>query len=166
MNFKLTYDDLFMNMAYLISMKSKDESTKIGAVVVDDDNIVVSMGFNSLPRGINDNIKERQKNPHKYSFMAHAERNSIYNSSRKGISLKNYTLYTLGFPCSGCTIAIIQSGIKEIVLCSNWQYNNNKWNEESKISKEMLDEANISIRYWNGTLQQIKACNGGEVYNF
>lgn len=168
MNFNLSYDDMFMNMAYLLAMKSKDENTKIGAVIVDDEHNVVSTGFNSFPRGINDNIKERQEKPEKYYYFSHAERNSIYNAARIGVSLKNCNLYTPGFPCTNCALAIIQSGIKEIILCENWDYlpSSQKWKDEAKISKEMFDEAGIKIRYLNTDFLQIQACKNGIVNNF
>jgi len=61
-------------------MRSKDKSTHVGAVVVDDLNIVRSMGYNSFVRGINDDVPERQERPEKYFWFEHAERNAIYNS--------------------------------------------------------------------------------------
>lgn len=166
-NFNLSYDDLYMNMAYLSAMKSKDQSTKIGAVVVDNDNTVRAIGFNSFPRGINDDLSERQEKPHKYFYFAHAERNSVYNSARTGVSLKDCRMYTPGFPCSGCAISIIQSGIKEVILCSEWSKKNSaKWSEEAAASKEMFDEAGVKVRYWTGSLLNITGHKSGETFRF
>ena len=69
-----SYDELFMNMAYLAAMKSKDIKTHVGAVIVGPDNEVRSLGFNSFPRGINDNVLERQERPEKYNWFAHSEK--------------------------------------------------------------------------------------------
>ena len=66
---KVSWDDYFMTMVYLAAMRSKDESTHIGAVIVGPDNEVRSTGYNSFPRGMNDDIKKRQKRPEKYFFF-------------------------------------------------------------------------------------------------
>lgn len=162
-DFKLSYDDYFMNMAYLCSMKSKDQSTKIGAVVVGPDREIRSTGFNSFPRNINDDIQSRQERPEKYMFMAHAERNAIYNAARMGITLKDCTLYTPGYPCSGCAIACIQAGIKEVVLDLDWNDEiPEKWDKEHIISKQMFEENGINVRYWQGELLQIQSIRRNE----
>ena len=143
----LTY---FINIAEQIKLKSKDNHTQIGVVVVGPDNEIRSTGYNSFPRGIRDDVLDRQERPLKYFYFAHAERNSIYNAARMGISIKDCIMYmTCGVPCSDCAIAIINSGIKEIWV--NWnkqQSNSEKWMEHSKHSLIMFEEAKISVRYW------------------
>ena len=67
---KILWDDYFMTMVYLVAMRSKDESTHIGAVVVGGDKEVRSVGYNGFPRGMDDNIKERQLRPLKYFFFS------------------------------------------------------------------------------------------------
>ena len=160
-----SYDDLFMNMAYLVAMKSKDQSTHIGAVVVGPDNEVRSTGLNSFPRGINDNLPERQERPEKYFFFAHGERNAVYNAARMGTSLKDCRIYTNGVPCSDCAIAIIQSGISEVIVDKDWDKNNKeKWSESAKRSLQMFEEAGITVRYWLGDLVQINRFRSGEEF--
>lgn len=135
-------------MAELVSTKSKDPSTKVGVVIVGADNEILSTGFNGFPRGVDETIPERWERPAKYMFIEHAERNAIHNAARNGIVLKGSTMYTnfIGCPCTECTKAIIQSGIKKIV--GNGQAFNGKgdhWEEEMRIAKIMLDEANIEV---------------------
>jgi dCMP deaminase len=76
-NEEISWDQYFMSMAYLVSMKSKDKSTKVGCVIVGPDNEVVSTGYNSFPRLLNDNVAARSERPLKYMFIEHAERNAI-----------------------------------------------------------------------------------------
>ena len=85
----------FLGIAEQVKLKSKDESTQIGAVVVGEDREVLSTGYNSFPRGLDDSLKERQERPEKYFWMEHAERNAIYNAARIGVSLKNSTIFKL-----------------------------------------------------------------------
>ena len=72
--------EYFYNIANEVKNKSKDERTQIGAVIVGKNKEIVSTGYNSFPRGINDNLKERQERPEKYFWFEHAERNAIYNA--------------------------------------------------------------------------------------
>ena len=83
-----------------VKLKSKDENTKIGAIIVGKYKEIVSTGYNSFPRGLKDNIRERQERPEKYFWFEHGERNAIYNAARIGVSTKGCTMYlSCGIPC-------------------------------------------------------------------
>jgi dCMP deaminase len=140
----------FLNIAEQVKLKSKDESTQIGAVIVGEDKEVLSTGYNSFPRGLDDSIKERQERPEKYFWMEHAERNAIYNAARIGVSLKNSTIYlTSGLPCMDCARGIVNSGIKTVYckqVCTT--KNKDKWDESQKKSLELLRECDIDVIYY------------------
>ncbi len=85
--------EYFLNIAESVKLKSKDRRTQIGAVIVGKDNEIVTTGYNSFPRGINDDVEERQQRPEKYFWFEHAERNAIYNAARIGVSLRDTTMY-------------------------------------------------------------------------
>lgn len=141
----LEWDDLFMSMAYLIAMKSHDNSTRVGAVIVGPDHEVRSMGYNGLPRGLSYNA-HRIVSPTKYSYTEHAERNAIYNASRFGAPLLSCTLYTQWIPCSDCARAIVQTGIKEVVVHKAWEtLIGDKWKESCTIGREILMECGVTI---------------------
>ena len=130
----MDWKEYFLGIAEQVKLKSKDESTQIGAVVVGEDREVLSTGYNSFPRGLDDSLQERQERPEKYFWMEHAERNAIYNAARIGVSLKNSTIYlTSGLPCMDCARGIVNSGVK-IVYCKQvcTTKNKDKW-EEIKI---------------------------------
>ena len=55
-----------MTFAYLVSMKSKDPSTRVGAVIVGKDNEIISTGFNGLPRNVEDKIDRYINKEYKY----------------------------------------------------------------------------------------------------
>lgn len=142
--------EYFLGIAEQVKLKSKDESTQIGAVIVGEDNEILSTGYNSFPRGLRDDKEERQVRPDKYFWMEHAERNAIYNAARVGTPLKNSTIYlTSGLPCTDCARAIINTGIKKIYckrVCTTT--NKEKWEESQKKSLEMLGECGIDIIYY------------------
>jgi dCMP deaminase len=161
----MNFDDYYMNMAYLVSMKSKDESTHIGAVVVGSDNEVRSVGYNSFPRGILDNLPERQIRPEKYYWFEHAERNAVYNATLLGTSLKGCRMYTNGIPCMDCARAVVQAGIKEVIIDKKWDDNNDDiWIENAKRTKVLFGEAEVKIRYWEGELVCIQRFKRGKVF--
>ena len=107
--------EYFRTLAHTVKLKSKDVNTQIGAIIVGRDKEIVSTGYNSFPRGLQDNLKERQERPEKYYWFEHAERNAIYNAARIGVSTKGTTMYlSCGIPCSDCARGIINAGITRI----------------------------------------------------
>lgn len=152
-----TWDELFMRGVYWIATKSKDPRTKIGAVVVKEHRPVL-WGFNGIPENVKD-LPERMIRPIKYKYFAHGERNACYQGTAFGISARDGTLYTQGIPCCDCAIAIIQSKIKEVVVHKQWQEyetlfasNRKQWKGHNKISTDMLWEAKVRIRVFDGIL--------------
>lgn len=145
----MNWDEYFINIAEQVKLKSKDRNTQIGVVIVGNNNEIVSTGYNSFPRGINDDIEERQERPEKYFWFEHAERNAIYNAARIGVSTLGTTMYmTCGISCADCARAIINSGISKIVLREGRGATNEKWQESSKRSMQMFKEAGIEVTYF------------------
>ena len=109
----MTWDQYFLNLAKTAASKSKDPSTKVGAVIVAKNNTVVSMGYNGLPRQLQD-LPERYENRElKYRLVIHAELNALIHARR---TLNGCTLYTYPLPCCEvCSIHLIQAGIVRFV---------------------------------------------------
>jgi len=147
----MNWTEYFINIAHQVKLKSKDQKTQIGVVIVGKDNEIVSTGYNSFPRGLNDEVQMRQERPEKYYWFEHAERNAIYNAARIGVSTKNCTMYlTCGIPCADCARGIINAGITQIV-CEPFPVFNAKgslWEEHAKRSLIMFEEAGVSINYY------------------
>jgi len=147
----MKWEQYFRSIANQVKMKSKDENTQIGAVIVGSDNEIVSTGYNSFPRGIDDNVDSRQERPEKYFWFEHAERNALYNAARIGVSSKGCTMYlTCGIPCADCARGIINSGISKIV-CENhltFGESTQKWYEHAKRSLIMFEEAGVEVAYY------------------
>lgn len=159
-----SWDDYFMSLSYLVASKSKDKRTHIGAIIVGPDNEIVTTGYNSFPRGLNDNVLERQEKPEKYFWFEHGERNAIYNASRIGSSTKGCKMYTNGVPCTDCGRAVVQSGILEVIVDKRWDENNSpKDKEESEKTIQMFKETGIKLRYWEGNLIGIHKFRRGEI---
>lgn len=148
----MTFDEMFMSMAFLTAMKSKDQNTHCGAVIVGPDNEIRSTGYNSFPRGLNDNIAARQLRPEKYLWIEHAERNAIYNAARMGTSIIDCTIYCTGYPCMDCARGIVQSGIKEVVF-TDTHHANQKWAKDSLENVPTLfKETGVQFRIYEGPI--------------
>lgn len=140
------WGDYFIRIANQVKLKSKDKNTQIGVVLVGEDNEIVSTGYNSFPRGINDDVDERQEQPEKYFWFEHAETNAIINAARIGVSTKGTTMYmTCGLPCAACARAIINAGVKWIICNSVQVTKEEKWVEENKRSIQMFEEAGVEV---------------------
>jgi len=139
------WDNRFMDLAKEISTWSKDPSSKIGAVAVDDNKRILSMGYNGFPRGINDSPEKYENKEIKYSRIVHAEMNCVFNAAHQGVSLNSSSMYVYGLPiCNDCAKGLIQVGIKRVVLkkLDTWT---DKWMGSWRISQEMFKEANTEI---------------------
>lgn len=139
-----------MNVLKLVSIAkayaalSKDPSTKVGAIIVDDDCNVLSEGFNGFPRGVSDLHTRYQDRPTKYQFTAHAELNAISQAARKGVKTLGGTLIVTALhPCNVCAGAIIQAGIKRVYAPINNA--NNRWDSATEVAKTMLAEAGVEV---------------------
>ena len=133
-----------MAVAMLSAERSKDDSTQVGACIVNEDNRILSMGYNGMPTGCSDDVMpwEREGEPleQKYMYVCHAELNAILNND--GGSLKGARIYTTLFPCNECAKAIIQSGIKEVVYYSD-KYAST---DSTKGSRRMFELAGVNCR--------------------
>ncbi|MBR4256228.1 MAG: dCMP deaminase family protein [Clostridia bacterium] len=137
----ISWDEYFMSVALLASMRSKDPNTQVGACIVGDDKRIISTGYNGFPRGCSDDEFpwNREGEETKYPYVVHAELNAILNAG--GRSLAGSTLYVALFPCNECAKAIIQAGIKTVVYLSD------KYDGTPSVcaSKRMLRAAGVKL---------------------
>lgn len=134
------WDRWFLGLAEYISTASKDPSTQVGAVIKDEKNRIVSMGYNGLPRGVKDTLERLHNRELKYKVIVHAERNALLFAEQ---ALDGCTIYTHPFaPCTVCAGLIIQSGITRVV---SWENDNPRWIEDIKLSAELFKEAGVEF---------------------
>lgn len=149
----ITWDEYFMGIAYLSAMRSKDPSTQVGACIVDQDHKVVSIGYNGMPIGCDDDQMPWERGEgidSKYLYVCHAEFNAILNI--RSASLKGCSIYVSLFPCNECAKAIIQTGIKEIIYVSD-KYADT---DGVKASKKMFDMCGVTYRKFEGRIPEIQ----------
>ena len=147
----INWDEYFMGVAMLAARRSKDPSTQVGACIVSQDNIIISTGYNGMPKGCSDDEFPwgREGAETKYPYVVHAELNAILNAN--GRDLRGSKLYVALFPCNECAKAIIQSGVKEVLYLSD-KYADSP---STLASKRMLTAAGVTFRQLKTTLQSI-----------
>lgn len=149
----LKWDEYFMGIALLSAQRSKDSGTQVGACIVNDENNILSMGYNGMPRGCHDDYmpweREGETLETKYPYVCHAELNAILNNN--GRLLKGSRIYVTLFPCNECAKAIIQSGIKEIIYLSD-KY---KDTDGVKASKMMFDMVGVKYRQYQKSNKEV-----------
>ena len=151
----ISWDEYFMGIAMLAARRSKDPNTQVGACIVSQDNIIISTGYNGMPKGCSDDEFpwDRTGEETKYPYVVHAELNAILNAN--GRDLRGSRIYVALFPCNECAKAIIQAGIREVVYLSD------KYHDTPSViaSRKMLDSAGVKVR-------QIKPTKASIVLNF
>ena len=135
----ISWDEYFMGVAKLAAHRSKDPNTQVGACIVSPDDIIISTGYNGMPKGCSDDEFpwDREGAETKYPYVVHAELNAILNAN--GRDLRGSRVYVALFPCNECAKAIIQSGVKEVVYLSD-KYANTPG---TLASKRMLAAAGV-----------------------
>lgn len=138
----ISWDEYFMGVAKLAGFRSKDPSTQVGACIVNDENKILSVGYNGFPKDCSDDEfpwEREGDDPYelKYFYVTHSEMNAILNF--RGGSLQGSKLYVTLFPCNECAKAIIQAGIKTVI------YESDKYAHlpAYRASKRMLHSAGV-----------------------
>ncbi len=140
------WDKRYLELAAVIGTWSKDPSRGIGAVAVGSKGQVLSQGYNGFPRGIEDIPERYNDRTKKYKLVVHAEQNLVYNASYSGVSLDGSTLYVTGLPvCSDCAKAVIQVGIKRVVMPK--QDIEPRWKDSWSLTREMFDESGVDWEF-------------------
>ena len=149
----ISWDEYFMGIAMLAARRSKDPNTQVGACIVSQDNIIISTGYNGMPKGCSDDLfpwgREGDPEMTKYPFVVHAELNAILNAN--GRDLRGSRVYVALFPCNECAKAIIQSGVKEVYYLSD-KYADSM---STLASKRMLMSAGVKFTQLRTSIKEI-----------
>lgn len=133
-----------LKLAKEVASWSKDQSTKVGAVITTANGSPVSWGFNGMAMGINDDILERHERPEKYKWFCHAERNAMDLAPR---DIEGCIMFVTFCPCSSCAQSIIQRKIKTVVVDANYSEFKmpERWQDDMRVSMKMLEEAGVTV---------------------
>jgi dCMP deaminase len=138
-------DEYFMKMAHLVKERATCTRRKVGAVIVKNKHIL-STGYNGNPKGLKhcDEIgclRTKLEVPsgerHELCTGVHAEQNAIIQAASFGTSIKDSVLYCTNTPCSVCAKMIINAGITEVILDSEYP---------DKLAMKVLNDSQVKVR--------------------
>ena len=141
----IDWDEYFMLQAMVASFKSKDPTTKVGAVFVDQNHHQITMGYNGFVAGLDETQLPWGKEGavglehQKYGYVVHAEANAILHSP---VPLSNSRAYTTLFPCHECAKLIASCRVSEVIYLSD----KNQGEESNRIAKKIFHLAKIPTR--------------------
>lgn len=157
------WDTRFLGMAILVASWSKDPSTKVGAVIVDQQRRVVSVGYNGMPPNVPDDVYLQTRDL-KIMCTLHAESNAIDFAHR---DISGCTIYVTHPPCTACASRIITNGIKEVVSIEPNSDFLSRWELQNKIADDILTAAKVKTRKikqnWSNTECQTKTSSYNSV---
>jgi dCMP deaminase len=136
------WDARLVALAGLVATWSKDPSTQVGAVIVDDRRRLLSVGYNGFPRGVADLPERLNHRPTKYALVCHAEENALTQCEtpiRHGA-----TLYASLFPCQDCAKLALQRGITRICAPAP-DLSHPRWGRQFATTLALLAEAGVEV---------------------
>ena len=151
---RLSWDEYFMKLAWLVAERSTCERHHVGAVIVRDKRILTT-GYNGAASGTKDCLElgclRNQLNipsgtRHEICRAIHAEQNAIIQAGTHGINIQGGTLYCTHSPCILCAKMIANAKIKRVVM--SIKYPDETFQnlfKESGITFETMDIPNLII---------------------
>lgn len=137
------WDDFYLGMAKYVASKSKDPSTKTGAVIVRPDKTVASIGYNGFPKKMPDQEKHYLNRDEKYSRIIHCEMNALLFAKEE---LEGYTLYTYPFiSCDRCFVHMVQKGITRFVAPKCPEDKAERWKSVFDKTHQYAKEMGVEI---------------------
>ncbi len=150
------WDQHFLALALECARMSKDPSTKVGAVLVGWDNIIIGTGFNGFPRRIADTPERLNDRETKLELVVHAEMNAVLHAARRGQRILQSAIYVAAFdqfgtevwggpPCVRCTVELMQAGVTEFVSRPK-RIAPSRWHESIAKAQALIEEAGLHYR--------------------
>ena len=137
------WDQRFLDIAELASAWSKDPNAKVGAVIVDTQGQVASVGYNGFPKMVEDSAERYHNQAEKLEMVVHAEQNAILGA---GTRARGGTAYVFGKPvCARCAGSLIQAGVVRVIATEPQQGTDSKWDASGRLGRQMMNEAKVAF---------------------
>lgn len=152
----MNWDEYFLKIAETVALKSKDPSSKMGCVIVDQNKRVVSLGYNGMIQGANESKMTLTERPMKYHFAIHSEMNAIIFAHQ---DLTGCTLYNRVATCDNCLKYCLQAGIKRFVYLE-LRVNSHFTDPQKSMTNVETDEAVIRLLASMPDVETLNLTNG------
>lgn len=134
--------EYWMSIAWKATERSKDPSTQVACVIVDEDQTLLSTGYNGFPPGYPDTPEVWNNKPQKYECVIHAECNAVGRAARKGVKLSGATVYITHHPCLNCAKTLLAAGIKKLVYNTVVE---RFPEEEMKKARDLMEASGVTV---------------------
>lgn len=151
-----SWDKYFMKIAEAVAEKSKDPSSKMGCVIVDENKRVVSLGYNGLIQGADESKMTLSERPMKYYFAIHSEMNAVLYARR---DLTGCTIYNRVATCENCLKYCLQAGIKRFVY-EELRVHSHSSDPKHSMTNPETDEAIIRLLASMPEVETLNLSNG------
>lgn len=135
----------FIGLARHVSTWSKDPSTQVGAVIADDKKRIVSLGFNGLPRRVEDSASVLYNRETKLKLTLHAEENALLFARS---SVEGCTLYATHPPCAKCAAMIVQASIASVIVPLPDEIFISRWQTDVALAQKVFSEAGVNFKFF------------------
>lgn len=135
----------FMPVAEALAQMSKDQSTKVGALILGSGREILSAGWNGAPRGSSADEDERKQRPEKYQWFSHAEMNAVAQAARAGTKIEGGVLVVTHAPCMICARLIVQAGISKVVTRAPTAEFAQRWAEDLGRAERLFKECGVTL---------------------
>ncbi len=159
------FRDLILT-AYEVAFKeSTDTSTKIGAVIIDNNGKILVSGANAFIHPDMALDPKNHERPLKYKLTEHAERAAIYKAAFAGVPLVGQTMVCPWACCSDCARGIVLSGI-QLVIAHQQAFDKtpDRWREEVALGINILESNGVSYTLYDGKIGGIENLFDGEIW--
>ncbi|MCE2773117.1 MAG: dCMP deaminase family protein [Bacteroidetes bacterium] len=120
-NARPSFDDIYMELASNLALRSHCVKAKVGAVLTKDTRII-SLGYNGPPAGTHNCDLEwpdtgcPRDSKGSCSLALHAEQNAILYAAKNNVPIEGCTLYVTLSPCIACARIIYTTGIRRVIF--------------------------------------------------
>ena len=152
----MNWDEYFLQIAEAVALKSKDPSSKMGCVIVDQNKRVVTVGYNGMVQGSDESKMTLSERPMKYHFAIHSEMNAIIFAHQ---DLTGCTLYNRVATCDNCLKYCLQAGIKRFVY-RELRVHSHSTDPKKSMTNIETDEAVIRLLASMQDVQTLILTNG------
>ena len=137
-----SWDEYFLEMAIIVASRSRDPSTKVGAIIVRPNNTVAGQGYNGFSQKMEDIQELLDNREEKYSRVIHAEMNALIFAKEP---LSGYTLYSSLLPCDRCFVVMAQSGIVRFVSPKPTVEQISRWGQAFDKTRQYASEMKLTL---------------------
>ena len=135
----MKHDQLYVDMAALVSHQSHDEEIKVGSVIVRDGQ-VLSQGWNGMPSDMCNQTRSAVGATKKE--VIHSEANALMKLAKNGGGSNGATIYCTHSPCWECAKLLLQAGITRIVYSSCYDEESVLFLKERGLELECIKPSN------------------------